>query len=384
MNHTTKNITLKHLLIGGDKQIGICFQPDKVIQTLIKGLPSPKWSQTYGMVYIVNSKANLDLIFKTFRGLAWINCNYFFENRPLRDKNEPLNIEDYRNRKIAIGYKVCPEEYFKKLEIKKYSLNTARSYISMFEKFINHYSDVELKNLNESDIRDYLGKLVIAKKSNSYINQSVNAIKFYYELVLGMPNRFYSIEQPIKEEKLPVVLSKEEVTRMLGKLINIKHKCIVSLLYSSGLRLNELIHLKIVDIDSDRMLIRVESGKGKKDRYTLLSQSLLIDLRNYFKEHRPKKFLFEGLMGNKYSSSSVQNIVKRTAQWAQIRKRVSPHTLRHSFATHLLENGTDLRYIQNLLGHSSSKTTEIYTHVASNVLRGIESPLDSLSLTKNT
>jgi integrase/recombinase XerD len=382
MTQPTKNITLKHLLIKEQKQIGILFYPDKVIQALIKGLPSPKWSNEYSMAYILNTKSNLNLVFETFKGVAWINCNYFFKDRPLRNNNGPLDIEGFRKRKILPGYKTCPEEYLQKLEIKKYSLNTAKSYIAMFEGYINYYKEADLLTLNEPDIRKYLSHLVKAKKSNSFINQSINAIKFYYEMVLGMPNRFYSIERPNKEEKLPVVLSQGEVTRMLGKLNNIKHKCIVSLLYSSGLRLGELLHLKIAAIDSDRMLIHVVGAKGKKDRYTILSKALLTDLRKYFLDYRPKEYLFEGPFKKQYSETSVQKIVKRTAKWAGIRKKVSPHTLRHSFATHLLENGTDLRYIQNLLGHSSSKTTEIYTHVAVNALKAIESPLDSLFLTQ--
>ncbi|MCL4170120.1 UNVERIFIED_CONTAM: hypothetical protein GTU68_044633, partial [Idotea baltica] len=160
----------------------------------------------------------------------------------------------------------------------------------------------------------------------------------------------------------------------------IKHRCIVSLLYSSGLRLGELLNLKIIDVDSDRMLIRVVGAKGHKDRYTILSQSLLKDLRTYFLEHRPFEYLFEGPRGKKYGSSSVQNIVKKSSRWAGIHKKVTPHTLRHSFATHLLEDGTDLRYIQSLLGHNSTKTTEIYTHVATNIIKDIKSPLDTLNL----
>jgi len=206
----------------------------------------------------------------------------------------------------------------------------------------------------------------------------INAIKFYYEMVMNMPNRFYNIERPIKEEKLPVVLSKKEVASLLSGIHNIQHRCMVSLLYAAGLRLSELLKLKITGIDSDRMLIRVKGAKGNKDRYTILSRSLLKDLRQYYLQYRPKELLFEGPMGDRYSDTSVRKIVKRAAQRVGIRKTVGPHTLKHSFATHLLEDGTDLRYIQTLLGHNSSKTTEIYTHVATNIVKGIQSPLDTL------
>jgi integrase/recombinase XerD len=208
------------------------------------------------------------------------------------------------------------------------------------------------------------------------VNQAVNSVKFYYEVVLGMPNRFYSIERPRSENKLPKVISKEEVLAIINATNNIKHKCIVSLLYSAGLRRSELLNLKITDIDSNRMLIRVENSKGNKDRMTLLSKSLLVDLRIYFKEYKPKKWLFEGAKGGIYGGESVLKIIKSACKRANVKRNVTPHTLRHSFATHLLEAGTDLRYIQTLLGHSSSKTTEIYTHVATKQFNNITNPLD--------
>jgi site-specific recombinase XerD len=206
----------------------------------------------------------------------------------------------------------------------------------------------------------------------------LNSIKFYYENVMGMPNRFYAIDRPQKIERLPKVLSKFEVQQLITFAGNIKHKCVISLLYSAGLRRQELLDLKIADVDSKRMMIRVDQGKGKKDRYTVLSQSLLNDLRQYFKEWQPKVYLFEGAKGDKYSSGSVRAIVMNTAQRARIHKKVTPHMLRHSFATHLLESGTDIRYIQTLLGHSTTKTTEIYTQVSMISMQGIKSPLDDI------
>ena len=191
-----------------------------------------------------------------------------------------------------------------------------------------------------------------------------------------MPNRFYEIERPRKESKLPTVISKEEVLSIIGSTNNIKHKCIIKLLYSSGLRRSELLNLKLADVDSKRMLIRVQGSKGNKDRHTLLSQTVLEDLRIYFREWKPREYLFEGQRGGRYSAQSVLKIVKEAAIKAKIKQSVTPHVLRHSFATHLLESGVDLRQIQVLLGHGSSKTTEIYTHVATNTFRNIKNPLD--------
>lgn len=252
-----------------------------------------------------------------------------------------------------------------------------RSYVSLFESFINFYHNKELIHIDDGDIREYLQKLVRENRSNSYINQSLNSIKFYYEMVLGMPNRFYAIERPRKETKLPQILSKEDVLLILDHTNNLKHRCIVGLLYSAGLRRNELVNLKISDIDSKRMLIRVESGKGNKDRYTLLSKQILNDLRVYYKEYYPTKYIIEGQYGGQYSAQSIGMVVSNAAVKANIRIRVTPHILRHSFATHLLESGVNLRQIQVLLGHASTKTTEIYTHVATSTFDSIKNPLDS-------
>ena len=363
-------------MIKDQKMIGIKFSPDKLIQGLIKGLPNPKWSQQYNMAYIPNTKGNLGIIFNTFKGIAWINYNRFLTNRPVNTSNETVDVEWFRKRKPIPEYRLCPEEYLLKLELKRYANSTVRTYVSFFEMFINHYKEKELNTINESDIRAFLQKLIHRNVSNSYLNQAINAIKFYYEVVLGMPNRFYEIERPRKESKLPTVISKEEILSIIENTNNIKHKCIVELLYGSGLRRSELLNLKPLDVDGKRMLIRVKGSKGNKDRHTLLSKTALEDLRSYFKEWRPKTYLFQGQNGGKYSGESVLKIVKMAALKSGIRQSITPHVLRHSFATHLLESGVDLRQIQVLLGHGSSKTTEIYTHVATNTFKNIKNPLD--------
>ena len=372
-----QHITLRHYFINQERCVGILFYPNKVIQALIKELPGVKWSKEYQIVYVKNNPENLNRIYKTFRGVAWVNSKYFFKNKPVNtygDGNGDISWAENRN--LPEDYKKCPKEYLQKLELKKYSNSTIKTYVMAFEKFMNHYKENDLSQLNENHIRDYLSTLVKKGFSNSAINQAVNAIKFYYEIVLDMPNRFYEIERPIKEHKLPKVLSKEEVLTIIDHTNNIKHRCIVSLLYSAGLRRSELINLKITDIDSKRMLIRVEDAKGNKDRYTLLSSRVLVELRNYYKKWRPHVYLFEGPGGNKYSSRSIANIIANAAEKAGIKKNVTPHMLRHSFATHLLKNGTDLRNIQALLGHNSLKTTEIYTHVAASSFNKIKNLLD--------
>ncbi len=366
-----KKITLKHLLINNEKKIGIQFYPDKVIQALIKSLSEVKWSSEFQMVYLPNTQKNFHNILKTFKGVAWVNMRYFARNKPVNTYGEGFMMDDLRKKYLKI-----PEAYFQKLEMKRYARNTAENYCGCFARFLKHFPNMQLIEIQEEDIKTYIQRLIQNGLSNSAINQSINSIKFYYEVVLGMPNRFYDIERPRPEEKLPEVISKEEVKEMINRTYNLKHQSIISLLYSAGLRRGELLNLKISDIDGKRMTVRIEQAKGKKDRYSLLSEKLLHKLRLYFKEYRPKKYLFEGKPGFPYSASSVVKIVRKAAQDAKINKNVKPHTLRHSFATHLLEAGTDLRYIQILLGHNSTKTTEVYTHVATNTFKTIKNPLD--------
>lgn len=216
--------------------------------------------------------------------------------------------------------------------------------------------------------------------STSYQNQAINAIKFYYEKVLKGPRKVFYIERPRKERILPNVLSEPEIKRILQSITNLKHKCLIMTSYSGGLRVGELLNLKPADIDSNRMQIKLRGAKGKKDRVTILSGKLLPLLREYYKLYKPVEWLFEGQMGGQYSERSVQKVLKAACIRAKISKEVSMHTLRHSFATHLLENGTDLRYIQSLLGHSSPKTTQIYTHITTKGMDQIINPLDRLDV----
>ncbi|MEM7549664.1 MAG: phage integrase N-terminal SAM-like domain-containing protein [Bacteroidota bacterium] len=232
-----KKITLKHLLINGKKQIGLKFYSDKVIQALIKGIPGIKWSDKYDMAYTQNTSTNLNLIYQTFKGVAWINGQYFFTDRPLHYGQEKISVDFYRKRPASKLRRHVPEDFLQKLEIRKYSLNTAKTYISMFEKFMNYHKHVEnLMAIDEEMIHKYLQHLVQKGLSDSSVNQSINAIKFYYEVVKGMPNRFYAVDRPMPKETLPKVLSKEDIGKMIAGIRNIKHRCMVSMLYATGLR----------------------------------------------------------------------------------------------------------------------------------------------------
>lgn len=371
------HISLKHLLIKGEQKIGLKIGGSKRALDLVQTFPDVDFDDGLNMYHVTNTPKNIGLIFSYFKGKAWINGSGFFEKRSSGKQEESADLNALKLRfESAETDVIVPVVYIEKLENKMYAINTARTYISCFVLFMRAFKTIPLLEISEQDIQSYLNKLIKQGKSSTYVNQMVNSIKFYYENVMGMPNRFYSIDRPEKEERLPKVISKSDVQKMIQNAGNIKHQCVVSLLYSAGLRRQELLDLKITDIDSSRMTIRVNKGKGKKDRLTILSATLLRDLRIYFKEWKPKVFLFEGPTNAKYTSGSIRAIVLMAAKRAKLNQHVTPHMLRHSFATHLLEAGTDLRYIQSLLGHSSTKTTEIYTQVSMVHIGKIKSPLD--------
>ncbi|MDF9795357.1 integrase/recombinase XerD [Catalinimonas alkaloidigena] len=267
-----------------------------------------------------------------------------------------------------------------KLVLRGYSVSTIQGYSQMLQLFANSFPERELSTVSEEEIKNFLLHQVSSRNlSRSYQNQMINAIKFYYEHVLGRPRTYYNLDRPRKVFRLPIVLSPTEVKNILSQVDNLKHQAILQTIYGCGLRLSELIHLRIKDIDSQRMIVIIKHGKGAKDRIVPLSEKLLKLLRRYYLAYRPKEYLFEGQFGGKYGKSSVQQILRRARKAAGIQKNATVHTLRHSYATHLLEAGTDLRYIQVLLGHNSSKTTEIYTHVSSTHIKRISSPLDAIT-----
>jgi site-specific recombinase XerD len=284
----------------------------------------------------------------------------------------PLDIPNYRR---------APESYKNKHIELRNSPNTIKNYISAFEEFINYFYRFDIDSITEPQILEFLRYLITERRvSISYQNISINAIKFYYEKVLKGQRKFYFIDWPRKDIILPDVLNIDEITAMIKTADNIKHKLIIMFAYASGLRLGEVVRLKLTDIDRQRMQVRVEQGKGRKDRYTKLSEKILPVLDKYLEEYKPEELIFNGEKGKAYSERSVQEVVKSIAIKAGIAQKVTPKTLRHTFATHSLENGIDLRYIQSMMGHASSKTTEIYTHITTKGFENIKSPMDGLDI----
>ena len=268
-------------------------------------------------------------------------------------------------------------DFIRILEIKRYSKQTIDNYKSQLHFTKLHLNGKALKDASDRDLFEFIYHLVHIKKiSASYQRQIVGSLKLFYKEMYQRDIPFEYLNVDRSEKKLPLVLSKKEVQLIIQSIKNIKHKALISLLYGSGLRIGELLNLKMSDIDSQRMVVFVNDAKGKKDRYTILSYKSLELLRFYYKEYKPKEFLFEGQKGGKYSSESAGQLFKRALKRAKINKKATLHTLRHSFATHLLEDGIGIAHIQKLLGHSNIKTTLIYTRIAHDALLSIKSPLD--------
>jgi len=355
----------------GKDVVFVKFPFDSELEKAVNLIDGARWSPDENAWYIHKSKFNLNSIFNKLKQFSFIDYSALMYKPPL--KAERIIVKTVKQK---VNF---PKSYLNKLDQRRYSNSTKSTYVNYFSDFIRYFKDVDLNSIGVDEINNYILSLI--KESNisaSQQNQRINAIKFYYEKVLGKEKKFYNIERPIKSRTLPNVLSASEIKMMIDHTGNIKHKCIISLLYSGGLRRSELSNLRLNDILSQRMLIKIQNSKGNMDRYVGLSEFMLKLLRQYYKVYKPKEWLIEGQRGERYSGTSILKVVKTSANNAGISRRVTPHMLRHSFATHHLEKGTDLRYIQEFLGHSSTKTTEIYTHVARTDFSKFKNPLDEI------
>ena len=330
-------------------RIAVYFKKSAELIARIKKLDDAQWSYSLGAWHLPNNEENR----KRFK----------LENAVLRADKAAKT-----------------EQFSKWLKSKRYSDNTIKTYTDALKSFLFFYNTKPVAEITNEDVIIYNNDYILKNKlSASYQNQIVNAVKLFFRTVENKAMNEELIHRPKGEKQLPNVLSKEEVKDILNALGNIKHKAMLSLIYSCGLRRSELLNLKLSDIDSKRNIILIKAGKGKKDRIAPLSDKILLMLREYYKSYKPKTWLFEGQHKNEpYDERSLSNVLKQALAKTNIMKPVSLHWLRHSYATHLLEAGTDLRYIQEILGHSSSKTTEIYTHVSTKSIQKIISPFDTL------
>lgn len=341
------------------------------------------YSEGFLSVKLPYSVENVEKI-KKINGRKWIESDKIWS---IPDKKESIELLIELFGKDSIVTALSRVEGYNdeimlivknELKLRGYSSKTLKAYLGHVERFLKFHNK-KFEDIDKDDIKEYLLKQIDENKSPAYIGQTVSALRFLYVDVKKNDDIEFDIRRPKREQKLPTVLNISEVFKIIESINNLKHRTLIMLIYSAGLRVSEAARLRIEDIDSKRNLIHIKGAKGKKDRYTLLSSTVLEILRQYFKIYQPEGWLFEGQNKDYHiTERSIQKVFEKAAFKAGIKKKASVHTLRHSFATHLLENGTDLRYIQELLGHESSLTTEIYTHVSEKDFGRIQSPLDRI------
>lgn len=331
----------------------------------LKRINTSFYHSTQKLWSVVNTEDNWELLQRIFKGKYEIK---------------------QADKKVAIPSKILSEQSLQaladleqKLVLKAYSPSTVKNYTSSLTQFLSFFESRNIRDITKEEIEAFVYHQITKYGiSESAQNTLINAVKAYYEHVLGRERTVYEIQRPKRSLTLPNILSKEEVKAILGSVENLKHRTVLMLIYSAGLRISEAINLRNRDIHSDEGYIFIKGAKNKKDRKTVLSPVLLAILRKYYKAYRPSYWLFEGQDGGQYSATSIQAVFRRAVEKSNSNPWATVHTLRHSFATHLLQKGTNLRYVQTLLGHESSKTTEIYTHILSISNKNIESPLDSI------
>ena len=337
--------------------IFILFEKNQLLITEIKALVGSKWSNSKKMWYVPDVAA--------YRKQFGIETPNTISEKTF-SKISPVNHSEIK-------------VFVQQIQLMGYSPNTLRNYSGGFNQFLHYLNDFSAQNCTPFQVKNYLLYCINdLKLSENTLHSRINAVKFYYEKVLFRDKIFIEIPRPKKALQLPKALNSDEIKKILDVTTNLKHNTMLKMCYGMGLRLSEIINLKIAHIDSKTMQVLIARAKGKKDRYVNLPESILDQLRHYYIEYKPKEYLFEGQYGGQYNARSVQLTFKKSLHKSNINKKVGIHSLRHSFATHLLENGTDIRFIQDLLGHSDIKTTFIYTHVTDKSLRKIISPLDHL------
>jgi len=361
-----KNVTVK-IDRHRDEEV-ICFICEKDLQLIeiLKTKLNAHWSATKKCWYLPISQFNLNKAFEAFKSIAWLDL----KNLPHTSNEDKYQIDTQQEK----------ERFEKWLKFRRYSPNTIKTYTDALVVFLSYFDYKPVSELSNDDVVLFVNQYILKRKySFSYQNQIVNALKLYFREIRKSKIEVEGLQRPRREHKLPNVLSMEEVKAILQAPTNVKHRTMLSLIYACGLRRSELLNLKIEDVDSKRHMLIIRNAKGYKDRQVPISDKTIEMLREYYKMYRPNVWLFEGQKeGEKYSEQSLQSVLKQAVSKSNIRKPVTLHWLRHSYATHLLESGTDLRFIQELLGHKSSKTTEIYTHVTEKSLQKIISPFDYL------
>ena len=386
-------IALQPLFHRGQEQIGLFFSRNSEVERAVRTVKGVKWSQTHGCWYLPLNKGSLQIIIETLGGKTCLDTsavNAYLNKRAAVESTVDMSVQNKTGKPLmnSTVWQLSPENreelrrFVELLKLKAYSRSTIRTYRNELLQLLQLLKGKCVNELTTDDLRRYFvycfEKLRLTENT---LHSRINAVKFYFEQVLRREKFFWDIPRPKKPMILPKVLNEEEIGRLFRALANKKHKAMLFTIYSAGLRVSELVKLKINDIDSGRMQIRIEQAKGKKDRYVGLSPILLDILRNYIQLYKPKPkvFLFESEQTfTAYPTRTIQKIFTDAKNRAGINKAVGIHVLRHSFATHLLEKGVDIHYIKELLGHFDIKTTERYLHVSKRQLVNIVSPLDDL------
>lgn len=378
-----ETITLKKLLHRDKDCIAIDFKYSTTTKEMVKNFDGVKWSATHKTFYIPFSRHTTNALFQYFKEKGFY-VNYSALKKS-QEKTYQVPKKIKVNRSMAEIFRVLPLEYKDLLKAytgylsgKRLSKSTIKAYGYFILRFFDLCQSKKIENINKKDV-DLFFEVVLAGENYSISShrQCVSALKYLGDFCELPELETEHLKRPKKSKKLPVVLSPEEVIDLIQVTKNLKHRAIIGLIYSCGLRIGELTNLKLHAIDFDRNMLRVNLGKGRKDRSVIMSDVLKPLLLNYLNTYKPKLFVIEGRDGGPYSQVSVRQFLKKSCQLAGITKQVTPHVLRHSYATHLLENGVDLRHIQLLLGHAKPETTMIYTHVAHRDLMQIRSPLDT-------
>ena len=362
--------------------IFLAFEKNELLIQLIRGNYKAAWSSTKKMWYVEKNAFELHEFLELMRGSAWVDYSSLKRTMQKETSSEAEGEKQVATPKPAISVHIADKlnNFSIWMKHKRYSANTISTYADAVKQFLTYYSEKDISTLNNDDIVSYVYNHIVKQGlSFSYQNQLINAVKLFFREVEKSEIKIEKLQRPRREHKLPNVLSKEEVKLIVEAPTNTKHRAMLSLIYACGLRRSELLNLKSKDVDSKRHLLIIRNAKGYKDRVVPISEKLIEMLRAYYKKYKPKIWLFEGQkIGEQYSEESLAKVLKNALTLCNIKKPVTLHWLRHSYATHLLESGTDLRYIQELLGHKSSKTTEIYTHVSQKSIQQIRSPYDDL------
>lgn len=370
MKNNLPTITLKRDAIKNIDSIQLHFKYNDKLLTIIRGLNKFKWSNSRKCWHATFTQSTLKLIRQSFEGITTLVEDESLYTAP---KLKKIKVD----RKLSKENRVVLDSFIKYLEGRRYSRSTIETYSVFIGDFLEYLKEKSITDTTNRDVELFIEDVFIPKKySISTHRQFVSAIKLFKVFFPECNIEEVNLIRPKKSKHLPTVLSQQEILMILQYTKNLKHRAVLALLYSSGLRIGELLNLELANIDVHRFQLVVKNSKGRKDRNVNMAESFIPLLNNYIQTYGPERYFVEGKPSKKYSAESIRKFLKKSCELAKIRKKVTPHTLRHTYATHLLENGTDIRLIQTLLGHSKPETTMIYTHVSTQSLDRITSPLD--------